>query len=426
MRKLFTSLMAVAALCLSLATARAAVNPVNMFGSLGCTNLTVSNSIVMVDMSTMIPYTTMWIAPGGGVVFGVNFFGVEGWLGAGGTLYASNGVVAVGGSVAGLSALTNAAGYAVAGLNDTTNAATKAAANSTNILGASAYSSTTPLQATNGLTPSAFAPANTFATNTGVGIAYAAAQTPAFTSFTNGLSGGTNWSAIAGTNAGRIFAWNGIFEAGPVREVGEFRAYGTAGIGTLFELATLLGSTATSTDPDSTHGSSDTYTTAATVGKTNGFFGNNWYYPGRNGYWSLLVTICTNGAYYFVGASSSPNNDTRWNVSYQHAGFRFDPQTDTCWQFITGAGSANTVTSCGNIGAAAARTNHVFLEWIEDSANSRIVGYIDGLPCATNTANLPTATMGTLVSVGTYVAAGTAIRVERIRHTQDPAGNQQY
>jgi hypothetical protein len=102
--------------------------------------------------------------------------------------------------------------------------------------------------------------------------------------------------------------------------------------------------------------------------------------------WSGITNTATAFTLWHVVTDQAASVVTGTNPNGNYAGFRYSSGTDTTFKFITKDGSTQTVTDTLVALGNSFHTTYFF----EDVAGSRWIGYIDGLPVATNTTHLPT------------------------------------
>lgn len=148
------------------------------------------------------------------------------------------------------------------------------------------------------------------------------------------------------------------------------------------------------------------FTTASGANSDSGpnSAGTATWFPGKNIDWNWLGKLGrlgTNQVRHWIGLTSTTPanmNSTDSPTTRHVAAVRASPTTnqaaDVNWTFVTCDGSACTATPS----IVALSTNITHLRIVEDYANARWLLFINGSIAATNSANLPTAAMGSVSS----------------------------
>lgn len=149
-----------------------------------------------------------------------------------------------------------------------------------------------------------------------------------------------------------------------------------------------------------------TTTTMATVS------GNLNFRTGKNcesAVWAGVTNTATAFTFWHQLTDQAASVVTGTNPNGNYAGFRYNSTGDTTFKFITKDNSTQTITDTL---VALGNSFHTFW-FFEDVPNSRWIGYIDGLPVATNSTHLPSATtyLRYVVSATTDANSTNALRM---------------
>lgn len=159
----------------------------------------------------------------------------------------------------------------------------------------------------------------------------------------------------------------------------------------------------------------------ATIGNSNSVNGNGFKFwqTGRGSgiNWTGGNYLpSTNAMRFWFGLTSGTAAQLNGSQpNFRFAAFRYDSETEGTYRFVTAnAGSAWTTN---NTGVPVVINQHRHFEIVEDVANATWYGVIDGVTVATNTSNLPSGNMQSMVHIATLEAVSKTNYVSYIEVT---------